>query len=227
MIDLYADPFELFTCWQGQARGELPGAPRPLRAAGRWTVGVGQRVLAGLSPSSAGYWGNVAALATASPQGRPAVRMVLLKEAAERGFVFYTCYESRKAQEMDENPYASLSLFWPWPPRQVRVDGPVERITRARSAAYWRSRSRGAQLSATASRQSTELGPRRDLVDRVAELAERFRGQPVPLPESWGGYRIVPQAIEFWAGRADRLHDRVRFERGADDGRWHGTRLQP
>jgi pyridoxamine 5'-phosphate oxidase len=190
-------------------------------------VGLGRRVLAGLSPSSAGYWGNVAALATATGAGRPTVRMVLLKAASEQGFVFYTSYESRKAQEIAENPMASLAIFWPWPPRQVRVDGPVERVPREQSEAYWRSRSRGAQLSAAASRQSAVLKRRDQLVARVRELAQKYRGQPVPLPETWGGYRIVPLSIEFWEGRADRLHDRVRFDRLESRTGWRSILLQP
>ncbi|MBW2525977.1 MAG: pyridoxamine 5'-phosphate oxidase [Deltaproteobacteria bacterium] len=228
MIDFDADPIELFHRWQAAARGELERAPEPLRAVSRWTVGLGQRIAAGLSPSSAGYWGNVAALATASPEGRPSVRMVLLKQASELGFVFYTSYESRKAREIAANPLGSLAVFWPLPPRQVRVEGPVERLTRQKSLRYWQSRSRGAQLSASASRQSAPIPDREELVLRVQELDEELRDQPVPLPDTWGGYRLVPESLEFWEGRPDRLHDRIRFDRDPSElTGWAATRLQP
>ncbi|MGD2067640.1 MAG: pyridoxamine 5'-phosphate oxidase [Gemmatimonadota bacterium] len=167
------------------------------------------------------------ALATATPEGRPSVRMLLLKGLDPRGFVFYTNYGSRKAAELDANPRASMCFHWGVLERQVRVEGRVERIGHEESAAYFRTRSRGSQIGAWASRQSDELADRADLEERVAELKKRFDGREVPLPDFWGGYRLAPERIEFWQGRPDRLHDRLRFEREGPGGEWTTRRLYP
>ncbi|MBO6576763.1 MAG: pyridoxamine 5'-phosphate oxidase [Rhodothermales bacterium] len=165
------------------------------------------------------------ALATASADGQPSVRIVLLKEVDAGGFVFYTNYESRKAGELDANPHASVAFHWAPLERQVRVEGTVERVSREQSEAYFHSRPRGSQIGAWASRQSRELPERGTLEDRVAEFTGKFDGQEVPLPDHWGGYRIRPSRIEFWQGRASRLHDRLIFEPDGDD--WTTHRLYP
>lgn len=164
-------------------------------------------------------------LATANPEGVPSSRMVLLKAFAADGFVFFTNYGSRKARELDANPCASLLLHWAVLQRQVRVEGPVERLGREESRAYFRTRGRGSQIGAWASRQSEALADRSTLEARVSEVRERFRDREVPLPEFWGGYRLVPEAMEFWQGRLNRLHDRLVFKRGA--GGWETQRLYP
>ena len=165
------------------------------------------------------------ALATAAEDGMPSVRMVLLKEVDERGFVFFTNYGSRKSRELGANPQAALCFHWAVLQRQVRVDGSVTRVSAQESDAYFASRGRGSQLGAWASRQSESLAARAQLERRVAEADERFAGSDVPRPDFWGGYRIEPRTIEFWQGRADRLHDRLVFRRAGDG--WTTERLDP
>jgi pyridoxamine 5'-phosphate oxidase len=151
-------------------------------------------------------------VATTTPDGRPSARIVLLKEVDERGFVFFTNYGSRKGQELDANPRAALVFHWNLLQRQVRVEGRIERTSKEESEAYFHSRPRGSQIGAWASRQSQSLASRAELVEQVATMEARFPDGEVPLPEFWGGYRVIPEAIEFWQGRLYRLHDRVRFE---------------
>lgn len=165
------------------------------------------------------------ALATATLDGVPSARMMLLKEVDGRGFVFYTNYESRKARELEPNPRAALVFHWPVLHRQVRVEGMVDRLAAAESEAYFRTRSRGSQLGAWASRQSRELGGRGELERRYEEHRERFRDREVPLPPFWGGFRLAPERIEFWQGRANRLHDRLLYTRSGDV--WKVARLYP
>lgn len=164
-------------------------------------------------------------LATATSDGIPSARMVLLKEVDERGFVFYTNYGSRKAAELDSNPNAALCFHWAVLHRQVRVTGTVERVSQEESAQYFSSRPRGTRLGAWASKQSQTLDSRAELEARLSEAQERFAEDDVPLPTFWGGYRLSPRRIEFWQGRADRLHDRLVFTR-SDDG-WDTERLYP
>ena len=166
-----------------------------------------------------------ASLATATPEGVPSSRMVLLRAFSAEGFVFYTNYGSRKARELDANPRASLLLYWAILQRQVRVEGRVERIGHEESEAYFRTRDRGSQIGAWASRQSDTLDERSTLERRVSQAEERFKDQDVTLPEFWGGYRVVPERIEFWQGRLNRLHDRLAFKRA--DGGWETERLYP
>lgn len=165
------------------------------------------------------------ALATADSDGAPSARMVLLKQVDERGFVFYTNFGSRKSDELDANPRASLLFHWVILQRQVRIEGPVTRIPTEESEAYFRTRPRGSQLGAWASEQSSELESREELVRRFRQVEERFGSGEIPLPDFWGGYRLEPQLIEFWQGRANRLHDRLEYRRSADG--WEVVRLQP
>ena len=166
-----------------------------------------------------------ASLATANRDGVPSSRMVLLKSFAVDGFVFFTNYGSRKAREMDENPKASLLLHWVVLQRQVRVEGSVERVSAEASAAYFRTRDRGSQIGAWVSRQSEELEGRSVLQTRAEEIEQRFKGEDVPFPPFWGGYRLIPECIEFWQGRLNRLHDRLEYTRA--DGGWTARRLYP
>jgi pyridoxamine 5'-phosphate oxidase len=169
---------------------------------------------------------EAAAVATASAKAVPSVRMVLVKQVDERGFVFFTNYGSRKGRELAENPHAALLFHWEALGRQVRIEGPVQRVSREESAAYARSRPRGSQLSALASQQSHPVESRAALKRRVAELAARYDGAELPVHEGWGGYRLVAERYEFWQHRADRLHDRLRYT-PAGGGAWAIERLAP
>jgi len=163
-------------------------------------------------------------LATATAAGRPSARVVLLR-GLDRGLTFFTNRTSRKGDELDENPLAAAVVHWWELGRQVRIEGSVERTTDAESLEYWRTRPRGSQLAAWASRQSRELRGRDELDERVAEVSARFAGGEVPLPPFWGGYRLLPATIEFWTHRDDRLHDRIRYTREGEG--WRGERLAP
>ncbi|HEX3552130.1 MAG TPA: pyridoxamine 5'-phosphate oxidase [Thermoanaerobaculia bacterium] len=194
--DLAADPIDQFRVWLDQASAAQPED---------FTAMV---------------------LATADRDGRPAARVVLLKGVDERGFVFYTHYESAKGRELAANPRAALVFYWSALERQVRIEGTVERTTREESEAYFVSRPRGSRLGAWASPQSRTLAGREELERRVEAAAERFAGGDVPLPDAWGGFRIFPETVEFWQGRPSRLHDRLRYVRLPADG-WRIERLAP
>lgn len=165
-------------------------------------------------------------LATATPDGRPSARMVLLKGVDERGFVFFTNYESRKGAELEANPRAALVFYWAALERQVRVEGRVERTSAAESDAYFRSRPWGSRLGALASPQSRVIPSRDVLEQRVEELLCQYPDHDIPCPSWWGGYRLIPVLIEFWQGQPNRLHDRLRYER-REDGGWDIRRLAP
>ena len=166
---------------------------------------------------------NAMALAT-TVEGQPSVRMVLLKERDVRGFVFFTNYSSRKGRELAANPRAALLFFWPTLQRQIRIEGTVDRISREESAAYFRTRVRGAQVGAWASLQS-EIVTRKELDARVEEIEAEYEGREVPVPPFWGGFRVTPASFEFWQGRVHRLHDRLRYV--PDGAGWRIERLAP
>lgn len=190
--------------------------PDPLRQFQCW---FDQAVEAGLIEP------NAMTLATATPDGRPSARMVLLKGVDGGGFVFFTNYESRKGVELIANPWAALVFYWPELERQVRIEGSVERITPEESDAYFASRPNGSRIGAWASRQSSVIGSRAELEQRVAELEQFYAGCEVPRPPFWGGFRVIPDVIEFWQGRPNRLHDRLRYRR--DSSQWIIERLSP
>jgi pyridoxamine 5'-phosphate oxidase len=164
-------------------------------------------------------------LATATRDGRPSARVVLLRGIDERGITFFTNRTSRKGEELRRNPRAAAVVHWWELGRQVRIEGSVEETSDEESRAYWQTRPRGSQLAAWASRQSRPLTGREELDARVAEVEERFAGEEVPLPPFWGGYRILPTSIEFWMHRDDRLHDRIRYLRDREG--WLTERLAP
>ena len=165
------------------------------------------------------------ALATADSHGRPSVRMVLLRGADEHGFVFHTNYTSRKARELTENPYGAICVHWPAIEEQIRIEGTVVRLDDRESDEYFATRPRGSQIGAWASRQSETLPSREQLEEEYRASEQRFQGSPVPRPPFWGGFRLIPGRIEFWFGRADRLHDRVLYVREGDG--WRIERLYP
>lgn len=189
------DPFQQFALWFGQALAANLKEP------------------------------NAMALATAAADGRPSVRMVLLKGFDPRGFVFFTNYESAKARELAENPQAALCFFWAELERQIRITGTVSKVSREDSETYFRLRPLGSRLGAWASKQSSVVPDRGYLEDELQRRATEFAGTEVPTPPFWGGYRVAPSAIEFWQGRQDRLHDRLLYTRVNDS--WRIERLSP
>jgi pyridoxamine 5'-phosphate oxidase len=208
----------LITMGQGVARG-LPDAAAdedPLVLFRRWFEAARQAGL--LLPEAM-------CLATATPDGKPSARMMLLKGADQRGFVFFTNYESRKGGELAANARAAVVLHWAVLERQIRIEGTVEPLDGDESFAYFRTRARGSRVGAWASAQSRPLASRAELEAKVREIERRFPGDAVPLPPFWGGYRLIPERIEFWQGRVNRLHDRLVFERRG--GAWATTRLYP
>jgi pyridoxamine 5'-phosphate oxidase len=195
---------------------EADAGADPVALFGRW---LDEAVAAGLHEP------NAMAVATADASGRPSVRIVLLKGFDETGAVFYTNYASRKGREVEANPWASAVLLWHQLQRQVRIEGRVTRVDPEQSDAYFGSRPRGAQIGAAASEQSRPIESREALEARVAEVAGSLDGGEVERPAHWGGYRIALDAMEFWQGRADRVHDRLRFTRSGEG--WSCERLQP
>jgi pyridoxamine 5'-phosphate oxidase len=165
------------------------------------------------------------AIATATTDGAPSLRMVLLKGFDEHGFLFFTGYESRKGRELEANARAALLFYWDPLGRQVRIEGSVAKVPGAESERYFQTRPRGAQIAALASRQSTVIGARSELEARCVELERELAGRDAPLPSQWGGLRLVPVAFEFWQHRENRLHDRLRYRRDGD--RWIIERLSP
>ena len=191
-----ADPIEQFRIWYAEA--ERSGVEEP----------------------------EAMTLATATRDGKPSARVMLLRGLDERGFVFYTNYASRKGRALDENPRAALEFFWPRLERQVRIEGRVERVSAAESDAYFQSRPHGNRLGAWASQQSQVIAGREVLDRRVQELRTQYGDGPVPRPPHWGGYRVVPDALEFWQGQENRLHDRIEYVK-RKDGSWLIRRLSP
>jgi pyridoxamine 5'-phosphate oxidase len=208
----------ILTLGQGMTAGlsELTAAADPIVLFNEWFE---------KAKDSGIFLPDAIALATATPDGTPSARMMLLKGADDSGFVFYTNYESRKAAELFENPRAAMIIHWPTLQRQVRVEGLVERLSAEESYAYFKTRPRGSRIGAWASRQSSPLPNREELVRRFREYESKFAGGDVPLPDFWGGFRIKPSRIEFWQGRFDRLHDRLSYTPA--DGGWEVTRLYP
>jgi len=189
--------------------------PDPLRQFGAWYGEAGGAVA---TPEAM-------AVATAGSDGAPSLRMVLLKEFDERGFVFYTGYASRKGRELEANPRAALLLYWEPLGRQVRIEGRVGRTSDEENERYFHSRPRPSQLAALASNQSRPLATREELDARFRELEADLAGSDVPLPRTWGGFRLVPDVYEFWQHRENRLHDRLRYVRDGDG--WTIERLSP
>lgn len=194
---LHEDPFEWFGQWFDEAGAAVEANP------------------------------NAMAVASVGADGQPSIRQVLLKSWDRQGFVFYTNYRSQKAREIDAHPKVALNFYWRGLERQIRIEGLAERLGAAESDAYFATRARGSQIGAWASRQSQPMDSRQALAARVERYEDEFADQPVPRPEHWGGYRVVPARFEFWEAEAYRLHDRYRFVRRDDDGGWDHQMLYP
>lgn len=217
-MSLKSSLLTVLTLGKGIWRGlpEAAGDRNPIELFGAWFLEAQKSGL--LLPEAA-------TLATCTKDAVPSARLVLLKDFDHEGFVFYTNYGSRKAAELEQNPRAALVFYWPVLQRQVRIEGGVTRVPEAQSEIYFSSRPRGSQIGAWASRQSEILSDRSKLETRYRELEAEYKDNDIPLPEFWGGYRVSPYCIEFWQGRADRLHDRLRFD--LDGAGWTSKRLYP
>ena len=191
--------------------------PDPIQQFKTWFVAATQ---AGLPEP------NAMTLATATPEGMPSARIVLLKEFSDQGFVFFTNYQSRKGKELIENPRAALVFHWPMLQRQIRIAGAIAKTSAAESGEYFHSRPLGSQLGAWASAQSQPIASRTELEKRLQQVTDKFQQSPVPLPPHWGGFRLSPTTIEFWQAGAYRLHDRFLYTH-SPEGRWHIQRLCP
>lgn len=196
LIDLTADPFDLFTMWMQDAERSEPNDP------------------------------NAMTLATVTPEGRPDARIILLKGADRRGFVFYTNMESRKGKELTLHPFATLVFHWKSLRRQIRIEGPIERTSDEEADAYFASRSLMSRMGAVASLQSRPLPDRAIFEKRIEDVRARYGDGPVPRPENWSGFRVLPDRFEFWQDRPYRLHDRAIWT-PSEDGTWSVTRLYP
>ena len=172
---------------------------------------------------------NAVCLSTSTKDGKPSSRMVLMKTFTDDGFTFYTNYESRKGQELEENPHAALLFYWPQLHYQVRIEGSVKRVPEKEAAAYFHSRPKDSQASAMASTQSRVISSREEIVSRHEALLEKYKGedQVIPKPDHWGGYILTPVVYEFWLGHSNRLHDRIVFTKDTDTGTWGIQRLSP
>ncbi|MER8056989.1 pyridoxamine 5'-phosphate oxidase [Streptomyces sp. SID8366] len=222
LLDPVLDPAAMRKQYRADGLAEQDLATHPMDQFARWFEDAARAALHGTL-----YEPNAMVVATADAEGRPSSRTVLMKQFDTEGFVFYTNYDSRKGRDLTANPY--VSLLFPWHPlaRQVIVTGGVRRTGRDETAAYFRTRPHGSQLGAWASAQSTVIGSRAELDAAYAELAERYpEGERVPVPPHWGGFRVVPTSVEFWQGRENRLHDRLRYT-ARPDGGWEVDRLSP
>ncbi len=220
--DLATDPAAMRAHYRAEGLDEPSLAPHPMDQFARWFKQAAQASLAGMI-----YEPNAMVVSTADAEGRPSSRTVLMKQYDEQGFVFYTNYDSRKARELAANP--QVSLLFPWHPmaRQVIVTGTARRTGRDETAAYFRTRPHGSQLGAWASAQSSVILSRAELDASYEELSARYpEGSQVPVPPNWGGFRIAPRTVEFWQGRTNRLHDRLRYI-AEPDGTWRVERLSP
>ena len=219
-----SEPFKKFLMWYSEAQ---TGRARKSPISYMMSAGFGllRRTLSAVFPASDLFRPDVATLATVTPNGKPSARTVLFRGLVERGFSFYTDYESDKGRELELNPLAVMLFYWSFPPRQVRIDGMINKLSRESAERYWESRTRANQAAAAAVRQSSIVSGREELLAKVGHIEQTYKGKSIPCPDSWGGYTLVPEKIEFWEGRFDWLHDRERYI--LNNGCWNKVKVAP
>jgi pyridoxamine 5'-phosphate oxidase len=219
-----SDPIKKFLIWYSEAQTGKRGKDSRsfLVSSG---VGLLRRVLSAIFPGSNLFRPDIATLATVSPENNPSARSVVFRGIVEGGFSFYTDYESDKGKELDINPSAVMVFYWSLPPRQVRIDGKVQKLSREAGKQYWESRTRANQAASAAVRQSSVISGREELIEKTRHIELNYKGKPIPCPDSWGGYSLVPEKIEFWEGKLDWLHDREMYV--LNNGRWTMSKLAP
>ncbi len=218
------DPITLFLKWYEEAQTGRGGLFPKNRVISRG-IQVIRRLLGAVLPWSNLLRPDIATLATVTPENRPAARSVLFKGLVHGGFSFYTDYESKKGKELAANPSAVLVFYWHFPPRQVRIDGKVLKLSREEAEADWKARRRENQVASAAAPQSSIIQGREELVKKVNQIKRRYKGKPIPCPDSWGGYCLVPEKIEFWEGRFDWIHQRERYV--LNNATWERVSLAP
>ena len=218
------DPVRKFLTWywESQTGKYRKDGKSSWRATGSDLV---RRVLSAIFPASNLFRPDVTTLATVTPDNKPSARSILFTGLVEGGFSFYTDYESDKGRELELNPSAVMLFYWPFPPRQVRIDGRVQKLSRQAAELYWQSRTRVNQIASAAVRQSMVLSSREQFVAKTRQVEQTYRGKSIPCPDSWGGYSLVAEQIEFWEGKLDWLHERERYT--WENGGWSMVKLAP
>jgi pyridoxamine 5'-phosphate oxidase len=218
------DPITLFFKWYEEAwTGK--GGTHPKNRVIAWGSNVARRMLAAALPWSHLFRPDIATLATTALDKRPAARSVLFKGFKNNGFTFYTDYASNKGRELNVNPSAVLVFYWHLPPRQVRIDGHVEKLSRKMAESDWKARRRANQVASSALPQSSIIQRREDLIEKIDQIKLQYRGKPIPCPDTWGGYSLIPEKMEFWEGRLNWIHRRERYILA--DGYWQKELLAP
>jgi pyridoxamine 5'-phosphate oxidase len=218
------DPITRFLKWYEEAQTGKGGLFQKTRAASQG-IQIVRRLLEAVLPWSSLLRPDIATLATTTPDNRPAARSVLFKGFVHGGFSFYTDYDSDKGKELSVNPSAVLVFYWHFPPRQVRIDGRVLKFSREEAEADWKARRRANQAASAAASQSSIIQGREDLIEKVEKIKQRYKGKPIPCPDTWGGYCLIPDKIEFWEGRFDWIHLRERYI--LNNGTWQQVFLAP
>ena len=222
--DSVADPLPLFFKWYDEA-GTGKGGPLPKSRAISWGTRAIRRLAAAVLPWANLLRPDIATLATTTPDNRPAARSVLFKGFVNNGFSFYTDYTSNKGKELDANPSATLVFYWHFPPHQVRIDGRVSKLSRKEAEDDWKVRGRANQAASAALPQSSIIQQREDLKEKVDQVDRQYQGKPIPCPDTWSGYCLIPDTMEFWEGRLDWLHFRERYV--LENGAWQQMLLAP
>ena len=219
-----SDPIKKFLIWYSEAqKGKDTKGPKSYLISSSFRLL--RRVASVFLPWSSLFRPDIATLATINPANKPSARSVLFHGLVDGGFSFYTDYESNKGKELDINPSAVMLFYWSLPPRQVRIDGKVQKLSREAAQKYWESRTRANQAASAAVRQSSIISGREELLEKTHQIERTYKGKSIPCPDSWGGYSLLPEKIEFWEGKFDWLHDRERYI--LKNGCWSKIKLAP